>query len=124
MSIKNLFMATAFLSGLLLGGFVRADNHERPCKADFEKFCKDVKGRGQKMACLAQHKEELSPACKAKAESVREHAKEAKDACQDDVKKFCADTKPGGGAIIKCLKGHEAELSEACKGQFQKGPKN
>lgn len=124
MKIKNLFIVTVFFSGFLAAGALKADSHERPCKADFEKFCKDVKGRGQKLACLAEHKDELSPACKAKATSVKEHAKEAKDACQDDVKKFCADTKPGGGAIIKCLKGHEAELSAACKAQFEKGPKH
>ncbi|MBI5451258.1 MAG: hypothetical protein HY940_07865 [Gammaproteobacteria bacterium] len=35
--------------------------------------------------------------------------------CQPDIKKFCADVKPGGGRIIQCLKKHDAELSEACK---------
>lgn len=36
-------------------------------------------------------------------------------ACADDVKKFCADVKPGGGAMAQCLDKHEAELSEGCK---------
>ncbi len=35
--------------------------------------------------------------------------------CAADVKKFCGDVKPGQGAIAKCMKGHEAELSPACR---------
>jgi hypothetical protein len=35
--------------------------------------------------------------------------------CSADVKKFCGDVKPGQGAIAKCMKAHEAELSPACR---------
>ncbi len=35
--------------------------------------------------------------------------------CAADVKKFCGDVKPGQGAIVKCMKAHEAELSPACR---------
>src|SRR5438552_18481914 len=35
--------------------------------------------------------------------------------CATDVKKFCGDVKPGQGAIAKCMKAHEAELSPACR---------
>jgi hypothetical protein len=35
--------------------------------------------------------------------------------CKDDVQKFCKDVKPGGGRIVKCLKEHEADLSDSCK---------
>jgi len=35
--------------------------------------------------------------------------------CAGDVKKFCGDVKPGQGAIAKCMKAHEAELSSACR---------
>lgn len=40
--------------------------------------------------------------------------------CQADAKKFCADVKPGGGRLMKCLKEHEAELSPACRQKGQK----
>ena len=35
--------------------------------------------------------------------------------CAGDVKKFCGDVKPGRGAIAKCMKAHEAEVSPACR---------
>ncbi len=35
--------------------------------------------------------------------------------CAEDVSKFCKDVKPGGGAIVKCLKEHEKDLSPSCK---------
>jgi len=35
--------------------------------------------------------------------------------CAADVKKFCGDVKPGQGAVAKCMKAHEAELSPACQ---------
>ena len=35
--------------------------------------------------------------------------------CAADVKKFCGDVKPGQGAIAKCMKAHETELSPACR---------
>ncbi|MBA4389965.1 MAG: hypothetical protein C0399_03405 [Syntrophus sp. (in: bacteria)] len=36
------------------------------CKADVDKFCKDVKpGAGRMIKCLKAHEAELNPACKA-----------------------------------------------------------
>src|SRR6267378_1215700 len=35
--------------------------------------------------------------------------------CAPDVKRFCGDVKPGQGAIAKCMKAHQAELSPACR---------
>jgi hypothetical protein len=36
-------------------------------------------------------------------------------ACKADVKKNCADIRPGGGRIETCLKDHFADVSDACK---------
>lgn len=44
-------------------------------------------------------------------------------ACKDDVKKFCGDVKPGGGAIRDCLKQHQADLSQACKDNIAEAKK-
>lgn len=36
------------------------------------------------------------------------------EACKADAEKFCAGVAPSDGAIHRCLKRHEAELSPAC----------
>lgn len=41
-------------------------------------------------------------------------------ACAADVKKYCAQVKPGGGAVSKCLTEHENELTPACREQTKK----
>jgi hypothetical protein len=42
-------------------------------------------------------------------------------ACRGDVQKFCKDVRPGGGAIARCLKRHEPELSGACRERMAQG---
>lgn len=34
--------------------------------------------------------------------------------CKDDVQRLCAGVQPGGGRILKCLKGHKEEMSVGC----------
>ena len=59
-----------------------------PCQADKEKFCKDVMAAGGKpRACLKEHMDELSPACKEKLTK--------KDSSDDGDKK--ADEKKASG---------------------------
>lgn len=97
------------------------------CKPDAEKFCKDVKpGGGRVVACLKQHKSELSAECKAAGGKVheeraerREQGREAMAACKPDAQKLCAGVKPGGGRIIECLKQHQADLSASCAGELK-----
>jgi Cysteine rich repeat len=36
-------------------------------------------------------------------------------ACKADVKQFCADVKPGKGAIADCMNSHVADISDGCK---------
>lgn len=129
--MKKLFLAVLFVSSFAYANH-HEGQHEGPCKADAEKFCKDVQpGEGRIVKCLKEHESELSAECKAKKEEVKEEIKgkveEVKEACAEDAKKFCADEKPGKGRIIKCLKKNEASVSEACKetlpgkGKWKKG---
>ena len=48
------------------------------------------------------------------ADASAQKRHEAMDACAADARKFCADTKPGGGAIMECLLDHQQEMSEGC----------
>lgn len=39
----------------------------------------------------------------------------AKHPCAADVQRLCPDVPRDGGALVKCLRAHESELSDACK---------
>lgn len=89
------------------------------CVADAQKFCKDVpRGRGSVMKCLHEHQAELSTACQEWMQGVKTQAREITQACQNDVQQFCQGIKPGRGALAKCLKAHESELSATCKDEL------
>jgi hypothetical protein len=114
------FAAFVFCMGVSMAG---ADDHVRKgaCKADFEKFCKDVKpGQGRIVNCMKQHEAELSAACRDQIADTREKAQDFTKACRADYEKICKDVKPGQGRIIRCLKAHETILSPACAAYFKK----
>lgn len=113
----GVFMMTALLSFSVQAEQMAQRGHgSAACKADIEKFCKDVKpGGGAIMKCLKEHDAEVSAECKGRESAMKENSKSMQDACKADMEKFCQDVKPGGGAIMKCLKEHQAELSEPCK---------
>jgi hypothetical protein len=98
--------------------------HEGACKADLEKFCKDVTpGEGRKIACLKAHSDKLSSECKAQGEKMKERRKEmhaGMEACKADKEKFCKDVEMGGGKMKECMKSHEAELSAGCRDMMAK----
>lgn len=91
-----------------------------PCYEDVQKFCKDVKPGGGRIAtCLKENEGQLSTACRDMAQFMRDRVAKFYDACETDVQKFCKDTEPGGGRLVACLKGKMAELSPTCKSEFQ-----
>lgn len=94
------------------------------CKDDIEKFCKEARpGIRGVMNCLAEHEAELADSCKPVYAGSREkmgkaltRQEKAQAACKDDIDKFCKDINPGQGRVAECLKGHQDELSESCRG--------
>ena len=116
---------------LALVGFMMASAYdavaagENPCKADFERLCGNVKpGQGRIQACLKQHKDEISPECKAflqhKKEEIRAKMEEVAEACKGDADTLCPGVKPGEGRILKCLLQHKDDLSAECRNVFHK----
>ena len=91
------------------------------CKADYEKFCKDVKpGQGRIAQCMKQHEAEFSPACKDQLNAEKERRGDFVKACKPDAEKFCKGIAPGEGRIYRCLKANEAQLSPDCTAHFRK----
>jgi hypothetical protein len=56
------FAVAAVMLGLAPG----ARAQDKPCMADAARLCSGVEPGAQQIACLKEHKQELSPACKKK----------------------------------------------------------
>lgn len=65
MKIASCLTAAALGLGLTTASVAFAQSGARPCKADEAKLCAGIQpGGGRIAACMKQHKDELSPACK------------------------------------------------------------
>jgi hypothetical protein len=94
---------------------------EKACKADAQKFCKDIPpGEGRVAACMKSHEAELSQGCKDQIAAMKEKMKEFAQACKPDAEKLCKGIPHGKGRILSCLASHEADLSPACRAEMQK----
>lgn len=90
------------------------------CADDIEKYCKDVKpGGGGILKCLKAHEKELSASCCAKIGELEGIITECEQACSGDIARFCKEVQPGGGRILKCLQGHDKELSPSCSAKLE-----
>jgi hypothetical protein len=106
----------------LLSGRARAVD---PCGDDVKAFCSDVKpGGGRVNKCLVVHQSQASPACQAKLETQAKRAKELiaefSDACSSDTQRLCANVRPGGGRMLKCLTRNDYTLSPRCAAEVAK----
>jgi hypothetical protein len=95
--------------------FAQQASPQRPCAADIARLCPNAKSRADVHACMQQNAEQVSAECKAQMDQMKQKFEAAREACQPDVAKFCADVKPGGRRIGACLREHASELSEACQ---------
>ncbi|MFZ1038061.1 MAG: cysteine rich repeat-containing protein [Smithella sp.] len=122
MKILRLMLIVAAIFCLISSLVFSQEREEKgACKADAEKFCKDVEPvHGNMAQCMKQHEAELSPACKERIAAANEKVKECEKECKPDVEKICKDIKPGQGRIVRCLKQHQAELSAGCSQCFKK----
>ena len=98
------------------------DTFTEGCKQELTTICKDVKpGEGRIIACLYAFQDKLTPKCEyALYDSVTQLDRTlstlsyAVGECKDDLKKYCADVKPGEGRLLDCLGKNEAKVSNRC----------
>ena len=124
---KTAFTLTMAGACLVLGlqAAQAAGRHDRACAEDAKKFCSDVKpGGGKVYQCLTAHETELAPACNERLKAGKARWDAFVAACKPDAEKYCKGTEPGSGRILSCLRGHEADLSAGCKGEFAKARHN
>jgi len=124
--VLSMTVAGACLAlGLLATEAQAAGRRDRACAEDAKKLCSDVKpGGGRVYQCLDSHAAELSPACGERLKTGKANWDAFVSACKPEAEKFCKSTQPGSGRILQCLRGHEEDLSPACKEQFAKARRN
>jgi len=94
-----------------------------PCREDIQKLCAGMQpGGGRFRDCLQQHAAELTPACQQHLTQMKAKIAVWRQACEGDVQKHCNGVAPGRGGIVRCLREHQNELSQACKDQLAQHP--
>lgn len=97
------------------------------CRADMKTLCAGVeRGKGAKLKCLVENKDQASVECQAVMASIQERGgKRAGNkadkagkvgrfaACQGDIAALCPEAAKGGGRA-QCLRQNEAKVSPAC----------
>jgi hypothetical protein len=64
---------------------------------------------------MKEKRDQLSPQCQERMQARRAHRQQLREACRDDVSALCSDVERERGAIKRCLRAHEADLSEGCR---------
>jgi hypothetical protein len=120
----SIMAAGLLLAGLIFGTDASAAD-KSACSEDIAKFCQNIEpGMIALMDCLEKHESELTGACKEyeatmgggrveRRERVQQQT-QFRQACLNDMTKFCNDANPTQGGILKCLKDHEKEISASC----------
>lgn len=121
--ISNLsFAENQNLQEKLSKGKFTVSSEVKGCDVDSNIFCPGLKpGSKKTIMCLMAYEAKVSPNCRiglAEAAISVKLGLEAIDysvkSCEKDADKFCLNVNPGKGQIIKCLKKHEVNVSQAC----------
>lgn len=89
---------------------------EETCRAEMDKFCKDVQpGEGRLVKCLREHDADLSAKCRAYVNTAVQYM-----ACLDDATRLCPRMEPAGGRVLQCLRTHQTDLSTECKNELRR----
>jgi hypothetical protein len=97
-----------------------AAERTRPCAEEIANYCKGIRpGGGRILNCLKEHDQDLSSTCKEKVAGIEKKVAEARDACSEDIDRFCKGIVPGEGRILRCLRGHAQEISSGCSEKIE-----
>ena len=118
-------MAAGLLCVGLLFGTDASAADKNACSEDIAKFCQNIEpGMIAIMDCLEKHENELTGACKEHEATMGGRKVESREqvrgiikfrqACLNDMAKFCNDANSTQGGMLKCLNDHEKEISVSC----------
>lgn len=117
MKLKTLFCSAAAFAILALPVAQAAENDDPGgCRADMQKYCKDVKpGGGRMMQCMKEHEADLSAECRGRIVEGRKRMEAFSEACKADAETLCKGIEPGQGRIMRCMLDNKDKLSPACR---------
>ena len=100
-----------------------------PCAPDVQKFCATAPaGAGQVLVCLEEHRDQITPECRAALATVRRHAPDHHAArpmppwvkpCVGDINTLCKDAARSEKQAAECLAQHRSALSKGCQAAIE-----
>ena len=92
-----------------------AEPAESACFADAKRVCPDVQpAEPGFLACLREHRAELSSSCEEDLRRVDQRAAEFQKDCGGDVLRLCRSVPQGEGRVLACLDSSALLLSPGC----------
>ena len=98
---------------------------EARCAEEAGQLCPGLKpGRPFMVRCLQTHSSELSQNCVDYLRHLRQKAEvrldELRGACSDELGQLCPQDNERLGEAMRCLRRHDAQLSEGCKAELSR----
>jgi len=111
------------LSGAVSAQQTLVETVTKGCEKELKTYCKEVTpGDGRGLACLYAFSDKLSGQCEyalydaaAQLERALSALTYVANECRDDLTKYCANIKPGGGRLLQCLDKNDAKVTKRCK---------
>lgn len=95
------------------------------CEAEVEQLCPEASDAQGRRQCLEKRAHRLTAACQRQVRERlvkwKEERHQFKLACQEDIRRFCADLTPAAGQTLQCLQEHAQEVSDGCYEMLPKG---
>jgi hypothetical protein len=112
----------AGLSALVLIGAValsRAEGRDA-CRRDpqAQKICGTAGSYPERLHCLHEHKDKLSPACQEHLSHMEAAGEKFREECEDYIEKLCPHRQ--GHALIDCLEDNSAQIQGPCADRLRK----
>ena len=124
-NLRRVFLSLSviFLACVATNQQLAAQSIFESCAKDMKTYCSKVTpGNGRLSACIYAYEDKISDKCDAATENMSalldwflETVRYTYDRCADDIRKYCAGTKFGGGRILSCLAKENSQITDGCK---------
>jgi hypothetical protein len=121
---RRIAVAAAFAAFPAAAGAQMPSGMGSNCMMDqLTQACPDAKpGTPEFSACSKQHVGDAMAACQSQAQAsgAAQPRTTSARACADQMHKFCPGMWPGTPEFIKCMNGHEGDMTSDCRAAYEK----